>query len=140
MEGIGGRRSRDLRGTLISGSMLLLHGGWPRGGGGMVWPHGGGSEDQGHQWRPSIDGERMGRWVGRGISRARFPRAGGEVGAVDVVGVGVAAEIADEGHGGRSFQRTVGEAEGADGGGRPGEGARRQNMVHRGVDAYNTGL
>lgn len=78
--------------------------------------------------------------MGRGISRARFPRARGKVGAVDVVGVGAATEIADEGRGGRIFRRMVGEVEGADGGGRPGEGARRQNMVHRGVDAYNTDL
>jgi hypothetical protein len=48
----------------------------------------------GCQWRlPS---------VGRGISRARFPRAGGEVGVVDVAVVGAAAEIAGEAGSGES--------------------------------------
>jgi hypothetical protein len=59
---------------------------------------------RGRQWRPSIDGEQMGRWVGRGISRA-----GGKVGVVDVTGVGAAAEIAGEGRGGRSFRRAAGD-------------------------------
>jgi hypothetical protein len=54
------------------------------------------------QWRPSIDREHRGRWVGRGISRARFPRVGGEVGVVDVAGVGAAAEIAGEAGSGKS--------------------------------------
>jgi hypothetical protein len=57
-------------------------------------------------------GKQRGQWVSRGISRARFPRAGVEVGVVDVAGVGAAAEIAGEaGSGNRT---------------------RRQNMVHCG--------
>jgi hypothetical protein len=35
-------------------------------------------------------------WVGRAISRARFPRAGGEVGVAEIAGVGTAVEIAGE--------------------------------------------
>jgi hypothetical protein len=50
--------------------------------------------------------------VSRGISRARFLWAGGEVGVVDVAGVGATAKIA-------------GEA-------RSGNWTRRQNMVHCG--------
>jgi hypothetical protein len=83
---------------------------------------------RGRQWRPSIDGEQMGRWVGREISRARFPRAGGKVGVVDVAGVGAAAEIVGEGRGGQSFRRTAGDR------GR-GRGGRTQ-----GVDAYSRHL
>jgi hypothetical protein len=86
---------------------------------------------RGRQWRPSIDGEQMGRWVGRGISRA-----GGKVGVVDVAGVGAAAEIAGEGRGGRCFRRAAGEVFGAwraTGGG----GAE---VEHRGVDAYSRHL
>jgi hypothetical protein len=50
--------------------------------------------------------------VSRGISRARFLWAGGEVGVVDVAGVGATAKIAGEaGSGNRT---------------------RRQNMVHCG--------
>jgi hypothetical protein len=79
----------------------------------------------GRQWRPSIDGEQMGRWVGRGISRARFPWAVGEVGVVDVSGVGAAAEIAAEGRSGRSFRRAAGDW---------GGGAEAE---HKGVDAYS---
>jgi hypothetical protein len=56
-------------------------------------------------------------WVGRAISRARFPRVGGEVAAVEIAGVGAAAEIA----GTRWW----------------GKRTRRQNMP---VDAYTTSL
>jgi hypothetical protein len=42
-------------------------------------------------------------------SRRRDSRAGGEVGVVDVAGVGVAAEIAGEGRGGQSFRCAAGD-------------------------------
>jgi hypothetical protein len=103
-------------GTLISGSMLLLHGGW--------WSARSGSagrvpQQHGHSAPRVIcsDAAAMGRskadrspardrqtgitgrqwwWVGGGISWVRFPQAGGEVGVVDVAGVGAAVEIAGE--------------------------------------------
>jgi hypothetical protein len=88
----------------------------------MVWPRGGGSEDHDASMVPFHRRRAEGAVGGQRDLAGEISAGGGEVGVVDVTGVGTAAEIAGEGRGGRSFRHAVCEVEGADGGGRPGEG------------------